>query len=185
MRPHQPDPATAPIIRLARLDELPLLAALMEAAIGELQTGFLNAAQIAASHAIMGLDQQLLHDGTYFAAELDGALVGCGGWSMRTTLYGGDHSAWLREPRPLDPATDPARIRAMYTAPGFARRGIGRAVLQHCEAAARAEGFQQAELMATLAGEPLYRASGYRVMEAVIDTSGGAPVPLRRMIKTL
>ena len=157
----------------------------MDAAIARLQADFLTEAQIAASRTFMGLDQQLVRDGTYWVAEIAGELAGCGGWSKRATLYGGDHSTALRQPRLLDPATEPARIRAMYTDPRFARLGVGRAVLQACEAAAKAAGFGRTELMATLSGEPLYRASGYAVIEEISDTSGGEPVPLKRMGKSL
>lgn len=179
------NPATSVTIRLARLDDLPALEKVMDMAIGTLQSAFLSPAQVEASRAVMGLDRQLVADGTYFIAEVDGALAGCGGWSRRATLYGGDHSAGLREPRLLDPATEAARVRAMYTHPAFARRGIGRALLTHCEAAARAEGFARCELMATLAGEPLYRTAGYDVIEEIADDRGGAPVPLKRMGKML
>jgi GNAT superfamily N-acetyltransferase len=157
----------------------------MDAAIAELQAGFLTPPQIEASRAVMGLDQQLIHDGTYCVALIDGLVAGCGGWSWRATLYGGDHSAGLREPRALDPAVEPARIRAMYTAPHFARRGVGAALLAHCEAAARTAGFRHCELMATLSGEPLYRKAGYAVIEEISDPRGGAPVPLKRMGKAL
>ena len=176
---------TAAAIRPARLTDLAALETVMDLAIGTLQSAFLSPAQIEASRAVMGLDRQLVADGTYFIAEADGALAGCGGWSRRATLYGGDHSAGLREPRLLDPATEAARVRAMYTHPAFARRGIGRALLAHCEAAARAEGFARCELMATLAGEPLYRAAGYDLIEEITDDRGGAPVPLKRMGKKL
>ncbi|MCJ2187112.1 GNAT family N-acetyltransferase [Novosphingobium beihaiensis] len=157
----------------------------MEASIAGLQAGFLGPAQIASSRAVMGLDRQLIADETYFVAELEGAIAGCGGWSRRATLYGGDHSEGLREPRLLDPASEPARVRAMYTDPAFARRGVGRALLAHCEAAARAEGFTAVELMGTRAGEPLYAAAGYAVIERIEDARGGAPVPLARMGKAL
>jgi GNAT superfamily N-acetyltransferase len=134
----------------------------------------------------MGLDTQLVADGTYFAAELEGALVGCGGWSWRGTLYGGDHSSALRNDLVLDPARDAARIRAMYTHPAFARRGVGRALLVHCEAAAMAAGFARAELMATLAGEPLYRAQGYHEIERLLSAAvDGVRVPLVRMGRAL
>lgn len=172
-------------LRLATSDDLVALDAVMTAAIDELQKGVLSPEQIAASHAVMGLDRQLVADGTYFVALIDGQIAGCGGWSRRATLYGGDHSTQLREPRLLDPETEPARIRAMYTNPAFARRGVGRAVLAHCEAAARAEGFRQAELMGTMAGLPLYLSAGYTVIEAVVETRGGVPVPLQRMGKPL
>ena len=107
----------------------------------------------------MGLDTQLVLDGTYFVVECDGEIAGCGGWSWRSTLYGGDDSLVSREPEALDPATDAARIRAMYTDPGFTRRGVGRLVLRLCEDAARSAGFRRATMMATMAGVPLYRAA--------------------------
>lgn len=176
---------TAITMRLALAADLDALRAVMDAAIGELQTGFLSPEQVESSRAVMGLDRQLVEDGTYFVAELDGAIAGCGGWSRRATLYGGDHSAGLREPRLLDPASEPARVRAMYTVPAFARRGVGRALLAHCEAAARAEGFTACELMGTLSGVPLYLASGYTIVEEIEDARGGAPVPLKRMRKAL
>lgn len=172
-------------IRPATRDDLPRLTAIMDAAIGTLQQGFLNPAQIESSRAVMGLDRQLVDDGTYFAAELGGEIVGCGGWSRRATLYGGDHSAGLREPRLLDPASEAARVRAMYTHPAFARRGIGRALLAHCEEQARKGGFSSCELMGTRSGEPLYEIAGYEVIERIEDDRGGAPVPLARMRKAL
>ena len=170
--------------RLARRADLEALQALMYAAIAELQKPFLDAGQIAASRAIMGLDTQLVDDGTYFIVEAGGELAGCGGWSRRATLYGGDHTPG-RSAALLDPARDPARTRAMYTHPRHARRGVGRLILSLCETAARAEGFTRMELMATLAGEPLYLACGYQPVERLMDDRGGVPVPLVRMIKTL
>lgn len=172
------------VIRVATRDDLPRLLPLVDAAIGELQRGFLDDAQIASSRAIMGIDTQLVDDGTYFVVEIDGELAGCGGWSRRGTLYGGDHSSGRRATL-LDPATEPARVRAMYTAPAFTRRGVGRTILEHSEAAARAEGFTMLELMATLAGRPLYEAYGFTVLEDVFDATGGAPVPLVRMRKPI
>jgi GNAT superfamily N-acetyltransferase len=132
----------------------------------------------------MGLDTQLVDDGTYFVVEQDGAVAGCGGWSRRATLYGGDRSPG-RDAALLDPARDAARVRAMYTHPAFARRGVGRLILSLCEAAARAEGFMRVELVATLAGEPLYRACGYQATERFVDDRGGSAVPLVRMSKAL
>ena len=176
--------------RLATPADLEALRAVMALAIAELQKGFLTDEQIAASNAVMGLDTQLIADGTYFIVEADGpdgkAIAGCGGWSHRATLYGGDHSKDLRDPAPLDPATDAARIRAMYTHPAFARRGVGRLVMTLCEDAARAAGFRRAEMMATLSGEPLYRACGYEVIERIAAPGpNGAQVPLIRMGKAL
>jgi GNAT superfamily N-acetyltransferase len=158
--------------------------ALMDAAIGELQGPFLDPAQIAASRTIMGLDTQLVDDGTYFLVEIGDALAGCGGWSRRATMYGGDRSPG-RDAGLLDPARDPARVRAMYTDPAFARRGVGRLILSLCEDAARAEGFARVELVSTMAGEPLYRACGYQPVERFVDDRGGTGVPLLRMGKSL
>ncbi|MGH7337974.1 MAG: GNAT family N-acetyltransferase, partial [Myxococcota bacterium] len=146
--------------RIARRDDVAALAALLERAIAELQKPYLDERQVSASRAIMGLDTQLVEDGTYFVVEADGELAGCGGWSRRATLYGGDQSPG-RSAALLDPARDAARVRAMYTHPKHVRRGVGRLILALCEAAARSEGFAHVELMATLAGEPLYRACGY------------------------
>jgi GNAT superfamily N-acetyltransferase len=170
--------------RLAGREDLDALKALMETAISELQKPFLDARQIASSRTIMGLDTQLIDDGTYFIVEADGALAGCGGWSRRATLYGGDQSPG-RSAALLDPATDAARIRAMYTHPHHTRQGVGRLILSLCEQAARSEGFQKVELMATMAGEPLYRACGYAPRESVLDDRGGVAVPLLRMTKAL
>jgi GNAT superfamily N-acetyltransferase len=170
--------------RLATRDDIPVLAPLMQAAIDKLQKGFLDEAQIRSSHAIMGLDHQLIDDGTYFIVECDGQLAGCGGWSRRATLYGGDHSAG-RDSATLDPSRDPARVRAMYTYPDFTRRGVGRLVLSLCESAARAEGFTRLELMSTLSGLPLYSAAGFEAVEEVSDPAGGTPVPLVRMEKAI
>ena len=166
--------------RLATRADLPLLAPIVDAAIGELQKDFLTPDQIASSRAIMGIDTQLVDDGTYYVVLSDDAIAGCGGWSRRATLYGGDHSAG-RDAALLDPATQPAKVRAMYTHPSFARRGVGRLVLSLCAAAARTEGFRSLELMATLAGLPLYRAFGFVPVEELADASGGAAVPIVRM----
>ena len=150
---HETATATVDVLfqtRWATLDDLPALKALMVLAIDALQTGLLSPEQIAASHAIMGLDTQLVEDGTYLIVERDGVLAGCGGWSRRATLYGGDHSESLRRPELLDPARDAAKIRAMYTSPDFVRQGVGRLVLLKCEEAAAQNGFRAVELMATL-----------------------------------
>ncbi|RKF19228.1 N-acetyltransferase [Altericroceibacterium spongiae] len=171
--------------RLAEMKDLPRLSSLMALSIENLQRGFLNDAQIAASRAVMGLDTQLVQDGTYFIVEEGEHLAGCGGWSRRATLYGGDHSAALRDPAMLDPASDAARVRAMYTHPDFARRGVGRLILDLCEEAAMAEGFTRAEMMATMSGQPLYEACGYREIEKVEHEVDGVTVPLLRMGKNL
>ena len=168
--------------RIARYEDLASIAVLMDAAISELQKPFLDDAEIESSRAIMGLDTQLVDDGTYFVVELDGIIAGCGGWSRRATMYGGDQSPG-RNAALLDPAKDAARIRAMYTHPDFVRRGVGRMVVSLCESAARAEGFARIELAATMAGEPLYRACGYQPAEKFVDGRGGAPVAILMMSK--
>ena len=170
--------------RLAVEADLPALRKLMDRAIGELQRPFLSPQEIAASRAVMGLDTQLIADRTYFVIEEDDHIAGCGGWSRRATLYGGDHSD-RRDASLLDPAQDAARVRAMYTNPDFTRRGVGRLILSLCEGAARADGFASAELAATLAGEPLYRACGYREIERIERHVDGVIVPLIRMGKRL
>lgn len=172
-------------LRIATEPDLPALKDVMSRAIAELRRGFLSEQQIVASHAVMGLDTQLVLDRTYFVIHQGNAIAGCGGWSRRATLYGGDHATDLREPRLLNPDEDAARVRAMYTHPAFARRGVGRLILQQCEAAALAEGFQRAQLMATLSGEPLYRACGYHQIEPVVSVVGDMEVPLVRMEKRL
>lgn len=176
--------ATLRTYRLARLEDVAALRILMDAAISKLQKPFLSESQIAASRNIMGLDTQLIEDGTYFIIEVGGELAGCGGWSRRATLYGNDASPG-RSSRLLDPATESARVRAMYTHPEHVRKGVGRLILQLCEEAARAEGFKSVELMSTMAGVPLYRACGYHPEESIEDSSGGAAVPLLRMRKIL
>ena len=156
----------------------------MDAAITELQRPFLDSSQIESSRTIMGLDTQLIEDGTYFIVEIKGQLAGCGGWSRRATLYGGDQTPG-RNAALLDPSRDPANVRAMYTHPAYTRQGIGRLVLSQCETAARNESFLKVELMATMSGEPLYRACGYEAVERILDERGGVPVPLLRMQKAL
>jgi GNAT superfamily N-acetyltransferase len=174
------------VIRPALISDAPAIATLMERAIEQLQRGFLSSEQIAASRLSMGLDTTLIEDGTYLVVESEGKLVGCGGWSRRATLYGGNHAAVLRDDRLLDPATEPARVRAMYTDPDHVRRGIGRIILAHCEDAARDAGFRRVELMATMAGEPLYSACGYQVVERVERMSDqGIAVPGAVMGKAL
>lgn len=172
-------------LRIATADDEPAMRAIMDRAIAELLKPFLPPDAVTASFEIMGLDSQLIADGTYFAVTDGDEITGCGGWSRRATLFGGDHTAG-RNAKLLDPAREPARVRAMYTDPSHVRRGIGRMVLDACEAAARAEGFRAVELAATLAGEPLYRACGYQVIEPFTSrTSAGVEVPLLRMGKPL
>jgi len=170
--------------RIAAEADIPALVALMDRAITGPLADFLTPEQIAASRRLMGIDSQIIADRTYLIVERDGVLAGCGGWSGRITEYGGDHTPG-RKPASLTPGVDAARIRAMYTAPEFLRQGVGRLILGLCEDAARAAGYDRAELVATLGGEPLYRAAGYAGIERFEDDRGGAPVPLVRMGKRL
>jgi GNAT superfamily N-acetyltransferase len=107
------------------------------------------------------LDLTLIDDGTYFVHEADGEIVACGGWSRRNKLHAGKGDA-PDDDRLLDPSTEPARVRAMFVRGDWTRRGLGRAIVEACARAARAEGFTTLALMATLPGEPLYRACGFR-----------------------
>lgn len=171
-------------IRLARHDDESAIAELMALAIEQLQQGYLKPEQIEASKGGMGLDAMLIADGTYFVVEAGGALAGCGGWSRRATLYGGNHSAG-RDPRLLDPSSERARIRAMYTHPDHVRKGVGRLILETSESAARAEGFTELEMAATMAGKPFYLRFGYEVESEWEDTNGPIAFPLATMTKRL
>jgi GNAT superfamily N-acetyltransferase len=171
--------------RLAIEADIPAIRTLMDRAMTALLPVFLDPAQAVASRAIMGLDTQLIADRTYFVVERDGALAGCGGWSRRATLYGGDHSAALRDDALLVPGRDAARVRAMFTDPEHVRQGVGRVILNLCESAAREAGFDRAELMATLPGEPLYSSCGYCEIERAVTDVSGIGVPLVRMGKPL
>lgn len=172
-------------LRIATLADEAAMRALMNRAIAELLKPYLPPEGVSASFEIMGLDSQLIADGTYFAITDDETIIACGGWSRRATLFGGDHTAG-RDAALLDPTREAARVRAMYTDPAHTRRGAGRMILEACENAARAEHFSNVELAATLAGEPLYRACGYTLIEPFVSkTSTGVEVPLLRMGKAL
>ena len=148
-------------IRLATADDIPALEVLIPLSVGTLQAAYYSAAQReAALGPVFGVDRQLIRDGTYFVATTGETLVGCGGWSRRDSHYGGD-SARAKEDGILDPARDPARIRAFFVHPDWARRGIGGAILLRCEEAIVAAGFRRAIMVATLAGVPLYARFGY------------------------
>lgn len=172
-------------LRIAQAADMPALSALMDQAINRLQDDFLSPEQVKASQAIMGIDTQLVKDGTYFVVMRDDEIAGCGGWSYRATLYGSDHTADQRDARRLDPATEPAKVRAMYTHPDHTRQGVGRLILNACEEAARHHGFKRAEMMATLSGQPLYAACGYRPMSEETANVDGVSVPLVKMGKAL
>ena len=171
-------------IRLATRADEAAISELMALAIEQLQRGYLTPEQIESSKAGMGLDGLLIEDGTYYCVEEDGVLAGCGGWSRRATLYGGNHSAG-RDARELDPATDRARIRAMYTHPDHVRKGVGRLILDTAEKAAREAGFRELEMAATMAGKPFYMRCGYAIESEWEDTNGAVPVPLATMTKRL
>jgi GNAT superfamily N-acetyltransferase len=149
------------VIRQATLADRPALEALIALSARELSRGDYTPEQIeGALRGAFGVDTQLILDRTYFVVEVDGVIAGCGGWSRRRTLFGGDARA-ERDSAELDPATDAAKIRAFFIHPDYARRGLGRAILEQCETAARQHGFKRFELMATLPGLRLYRACGY------------------------
>jgi GNAT superfamily N-acetyltransferase len=163
-------------IRLAELGDVPDLTELIKVSVLGLQTADYSPAQLErALKAVYGVDTRLIADRTYFVAEAHDerrdrirsagpVMVGCGGWSRRKTLYGGDQ--WSgREDALLDPACDAAKIRAFFVHPKWARQGIGGLILEACESAARAEGFHRLEMGATLTGVPFYRAKGYVELE--------------------
>lgn len=172
-----PDGAGSPCgltLRIATMADAAAITGLIEHSIDGLLTGVLTPVQVERSRSFMALDTQLIQDHTYFVAtELSGRIAGCGGWSFRATVYGGDCTQG-RDARRLDPDREPARIRAMYTHPAFVRRGIGRMILTASEKAAVEAGFQKAVLGATIGGEPLYRACGYREISRSLD--GGVPI---------
>lgn len=171
--------------RRATRDDIPAIRSIMAAAIDQLQRPFLSDDAINASRAVMGLDTTLIDDGTYYVIEIDGQIAGCGGWSRRATLFGGNHTQG-RDDATLDPTRDPARFRAMYTHPDFIRRGIGREILAISEDAAKAEGFTRGTLASTLAGAPLYHACGWQDAEAFeVGDADGHRVPLIRMTKDI
>jgi GNAT superfamily N-acetyltransferase len=179
-------------IRLAGARDVPGLRGLIEASVLGLQGNDYSAAQVErALGTVYGVDTQLIADGSYFAAEgleeVTGVavLVGCGGWSRRKTLYGGDQFAG-REDSLLEPVTDAAKIRAFFVHPGWARRGIGGMILEACEAAAWAAGFRRLEMGATLTGVPFYRAKGYVELEgAEVALGEGMTLPIVRMGKSI
>ena len=173
-------------LRVAVLEDVPALQQLIPHAARELSKGFYTPQQIeSAIQYIFGVDTQLIADRTYYVAEAGGQLVGCGGWSKRHTLFGGDQRKAAQDPL-LDPTGDAARIRAFFTHPAWARQGIGQRIIQACEAAATAEGFTRLELVATLPGEPLYAAMGYAVTERMdIPMPDGITLPAAHMQKVV
>ena len=157
-------------VRLAEHEDIPALSELIASSARELSRGYYSAQETeSAIRFVFGVDSVLISDRSYFVAEIDGELAGCGGWSRRRTLYGGDQRP-IGPPAVLDPAVDAARIRAFFVAPGFARRGVGRSIFEHCAQAAARAGFRELELMATLPGVPFYTALGFSEVEQVADT---------------
>ena len=168
----QETPGGAFSLRQATLEDIPVLERLIADSARGLSRHDYTQAQIeAAVGTAWGVDSALIRDGTYFVVEAGTQIVACGGWSRRKTLFGGDQQAG-RQSELLDPARDSARIRAFFVHPDWARRGIGRALLERCEAEALACGFRSAELLATLPGHRLYGAFGY-----VGDDAAEYPLP--------
>jgi len=173
-------------LRLACATDVPDLEILIPASVRGLQSAYYAPHQIeAALGTTFAVDRQLIRDGTYFIVENAGRIVGCGGWSRRRALCGGDHGRTGEDPA-LDPAIEPARIRAFFVSPDWARRGIGRRILAACEEAMIQAGFRKAILVATLAGEPLYAACDYVAVERYeIPLPAGIMLPVVRMTKDL
>jgi len=184
--------ATCFRIRKADTSDIPQLRELIDASVRGLQAADYSAEQIELSlKTVYGVDSQLIADGTYFVVEAEpppkasSVIVGCGGWSRRRTLYGGDQYA-SREDSLLDPTRDAAKIRAFFVHPQWARRGIGAIILAACEDAARNAGFRRCEMGATLSGVPFYRAKGYAELENLsVPLADGLTLPIVRMAKEL
>jgi GNAT superfamily N-acetyltransferase len=173
-------------IRSATPADLPALRTLIDASVRELSRGFYTAAQVeSALRYVFGPDTRLIADGTYYVLPAPEGLAAAGGWSRRLTLFGGDQMKGKEDPL-LDPATEPARIRAFYVHPAHARKGLGRLMLEHCSAAAREAGFLRLELMSTMPGVPLYTAMGFASLEpTVLTLPDGVDLPMVRMGKPL
>jgi len=173
------------VIRPAIADDIAALERLIAGSARALSKGFYDDRETEAAIAhVFGVDSELIADGTYFVAEAGGSPAGCGGWSRRRTLFGGDRFA-ARDAELLDPAVDAARIRAFFTAPGWQRRGIATRLLRTCETAAARAGFTRMALMATLPGKPFYAAHGYRPDAPIEQDCGGVTVRFTPMTKEL
>ena len=173
-------------LRVARLADVPALQVMIESSVRRLSTNFYSPAQIDAALAdVFGVDSQLIADGTYYVIDGAAGPAAAGGWSGRSTLYGGDQAKGAEDPL-LDPVTDAARIRAFFVHPDYARRGLARQLYVVCEGAARTAGFRRFELMATLPGEPLYTALGFTMVERIERSlSNGVVVPFTRMVRDI
>jgi N-acetylglutamate synthase-like GNAT family acetyltransferase len=172
------------IIRKASYEDIPALEALIQNSVKNLQATYYSREQMdGALGTVFGVDSQLIKDSTYFIAEVESNIVGCGGWSQRKTFFGGD-KVQNKEDELLDPVHEPARIRAFFVHSSWARRGIGSKIMAACEAAAIDVGFSRLELVATLAGEPLYKAHGfYDIEHFKISLPNGTYLPVIRMLK--
>ena len=173
-------------VRPADRSDIPAIERLIERSVRELSVAYYAAAQIESALAFMfGVDSQLVDDGTYHVIEADGELVAAEGWSRRRTLFGGDQ--WKHgADELLDPAREPARIRAFFVDPSWSRRGLGRTLFDLCVRDARAAGFRRLELMATMRGEPLYRALGFTAEERIeLALPDGVRVPLVKMSRPI
>jgi GNAT superfamily N-acetyltransferase len=173
-------------VRAATMDDVPALQELIEMSVRGLSAGHYSPAQIdAALNEVFGVDTQLIADGTYYVVDGSSGPAAAGGWSARRTLFGGDQMKQAEDPI-LDPAVDAARIRAFFVHPDWARRGLASQLYDTCARAASAAGFHRFELMATLPGEPLYRALGFTDVERVVLRLGsGVAVPFLRMARRI
>ena len=180
------EPGTVSRLRVALPDDAEAIEALQKASIAALFGAFYSADQTASSvEHVAHVDRVLLGDGTYFVIEGDDGLVACGGWSRRGKLYTGSGDA-ADDDRIIDPATEAARVRAMFTRPDRTRQGMGTRILAACESAAKAEGFAQLILVATLAGVPLYRHYGFREIERrTVTMPDGTEVECATMTKPI
>ena len=173
-------------IRPALLEDAPALTGLIDASIRGLGSRFYSPEQISSSLThLFGVDSVMIGDGTYFAVEHAGELVGAGGWSYRKTPFGGDAAGFVRDERVREPGIDAAIIRAMYVHPDHTRKGIGGLLLQAGEDAAAARGFTRFELVSTLSGVAFYRSMGYRGLDPVpVDLPDGTVIGCLRMEKS-
>ena len=173
-------------LRTATTEDVPGICELIDASVRGLQAGDYTPAQIEGALAtVFTVDSRLIADGTYFVAlDEGGELAGCGGWSFRKTLYGGDHQVETIEPEKLDPEVDAAKIRAIFVHPKFARQGLGSMILDAAERAAIARGFRRFEMGSTLTGVTLYSMKGYReVARMVVPVGNGERIGVVRMVK--
>jgi len=172
--------------RTAGERDIPSIAGLIPLSVRGLQGTFYSRAQMeAALGGVFSVDRQLIRDGTYFVVEDAGRIVGCGGWSRRRSTCGGDGGRVGEDPE-IDPLTEPARIRAFFVHPDWARRGIGRSLMAACEKAVVAAGFRDVTIASTLTGESLYASFGYRAVERYdADLPGGLVLPCVRMTRVL